>query len=250
MEYFVSTVFSPAVTLVVLSWCCFWISRHAVPARVSLGITTILTAIVLFGSVNETMPPVSYSKAQDYFLLVSFGFIFVSFLEFVIVLHTDPDPGWLRWLRSCCQANSNKVFIITPSYKLQHIQANRPIYKMLRECKWVFFMPLTLLYLIVLLKYVDHRSSTSARHITLFCASFHVRCSSPPTLPFSCVSGCAVVPLSFASLVGSTLVPSWLHVLWPPQRVANPTRSSLSYLFLHRSLPCLSSKLLMKYSPC
>ncbi|KAL9983115.1 hypothetical protein ACROYT_G005244 [Oculina patagonica] len=108
MEYFVSTVFSPAVTLVVLSWCCFWISRHAVPARVSLGITTILTAIVLFGSVNETMPPVSYSKAQDYFLLVSFGFIFVSFLEFVIVLHTDPDPGWLRWLRSCCQANSNK----------------------------------------------------------------------------------------------------------------------------------------------
>ena len=113
MEYFVSAVFSPAVTLVILSW---WISRHAVPARVSLGITTILTAIVLFGSVNEAMPPVSYSKAQDYFLLVSFGFIFVSFLEFVIVLHTDPDPGWLQWLSRCCKIQSNKVSITTNYY--------------------------------------------------------------------------------------------------------------------------------------
>ena len=120
LEYFVSSVFSPAVTLVVLSWCCFWISRYAVPARVSLGITTILTAIVLFGSVNEAMPPVSYSKAQDYFLLVSFGFIFLSFLEFVIVLNTDPDPRWFQCLRRCFNIESDKVFITTPSYNLQY----------------------------------------------------------------------------------------------------------------------------------
>lgn len=119
LEYFISSVFSPAVTLVVLSWCCFWISRYAVPARVSLGITTILTAIVLFGSVNEAMPPVSYSKAQDYFLLVSFGFIFLSFLEFVIVLNTDPDPRWLQWLRRCFNIESNKVFITMSNYNLK-----------------------------------------------------------------------------------------------------------------------------------
>lgn len=119
LEYFVSSVFSPAVTLVVLSWCCFWISRYAVPARVSLGITTILTAIVLFGSVNEAMPPVSYSKAQDYFLLVSFAFIFLSFLEFVIVLNTDPDPRWLQCLRRCCNIESDKVFILMSSHNLK-----------------------------------------------------------------------------------------------------------------------------------
>ena len=119
LEYFVSSVFSPAVTLVVLSWCCFWISRYAVPARVSLGITTILTAIVLFGSVNEAMPPVSYSKAQDYFLLVSFAFIFLSFLEFVIVLNTDPDPRWLQCLRRCFNMESDKVFIIMSSHNLK-----------------------------------------------------------------------------------------------------------------------------------
>lgn len=108
LEYFVSSVFSPGVTLVMLSWCCFWISRDAVPARASLGITIILTAIVLCGSVNEAMPPVSYSKAQDYFLLVSFGFIFLSFLEFVIVLNTDPDPKWLQCLLACLRLRPKK----------------------------------------------------------------------------------------------------------------------------------------------
>jgi len=108
MEYFISSVFSPAVTLVVLSWCCFWIDRVAVPARVSLGITTILTAIVLCGSMNQEMPPVSYMKAQDFFLLGSFGFIFLSFLEFVVVLNTDPEPRWFRWLKRCCEKQSAK----------------------------------------------------------------------------------------------------------------------------------------------
>ncbi|XP_073240461.1 gamma-aminobutyric acid receptor subunit beta-1-like [Porites lutea] len=108
LDYFVSSVFSPTVTLVILSWCCFWINRHAVPARVSLGITTILTSIVLSGTMNQEMPQVSYIKAQDYFLLVSFGFIFVSFLEYMIVLNSDPRPVWFGWLRSCCVKESGK----------------------------------------------------------------------------------------------------------------------------------------------
>ncbi|KAK2572519.1 Gamma-aminobutyric acid receptor subunit beta-1 [Acropora cervicornis] len=104
LEFFISSVFTPAVTLVVLSWCCFWIDRMAIPTRVSLGITAILTIIILCGNVNAEMPPVSYIKAQDYFLLGSFAFIFMSFVEFVIVLNTHPDPRWFRFLkRSICR---------------------------------------------------------------------------------------------------------------------------------------------------
>ena len=33
---------------------------------------------------------VSYSKAIDYFLMTSLGFIFMSLLEFILVLNTDP----------------------------------------------------------------------------------------------------------------------------------------------------------------
>ncbi|EDO43148.1 predicted protein, partial [Nematostella vectensis] len=87
IEFFIFSAFTPAIILVILSWCCFWISSQAVPARVSLGITTILTTILLSSSVNSNMPRVSYIKSIDYFLLTNFGFIFFSFLEYVIVLN-------------------------------------------------------------------------------------------------------------------------------------------------------------------
>ena len=38
------------------------------------------------GSVNENMPKVSYLKAIDYFLLGSFSFIFMTLVEYVLVL--------------------------------------------------------------------------------------------------------------------------------------------------------------------
>jgi len=64
LEFFIFSVFTPAVILVILSWCCFWISRQAVPARVSLGITTILTTILLSSSVNTDMPKVKVLFAR------------------------------------------------------------------------------------------------------------------------------------------------------------------------------------------
>ena len=91
----------------------------AIPARVSLGITAILTIIILCGNVNAEMPPVSYIKAQDYFLLGSFAFIFMSFVEFVIVLNTHPDPRWFRCLkRSICRIRKSVKVIIKSSLLL------------------------------------------------------------------------------------------------------------------------------------
>lgn len=59
VSYFISATYMPAIILVILSWCCFWIQRTAVPARITLSITTILTTILLYGSVNSNMPKVS-----------------------------------------------------------------------------------------------------------------------------------------------------------------------------------------------
>ena len=96
-ESFISSIFVPSIVLVVLSWCCFFISPSAVPARVALSITTILTSILLKGNVNRDMPKVSYMKAVDYFLLTSFAFIFAALMEFIIVLNTNPEwPAWCK----------------------------------------------------------------------------------------------------------------------------------------------------------
>ncbi|CAH3187720.1 unnamed protein product [Porites evermanni] len=96
-ESFISSIFVPSIVLVVLSWCCFYISPAAVPARVALSITTILTSILLKGNVNRDMPKVSYMKAVDYFMLTSFGFIFTALIEYIIVLNSDPVlPSWCK----------------------------------------------------------------------------------------------------------------------------------------------------------
>ena len=49
--------------------------------RLTIGITTILTIMFLSGAVNASMPPVSYAKAVDWYLITSFAFIFLSVIE-------------------------------------------------------------------------------------------------------------------------------------------------------------------------
>lgn len=69
----------------------FGISFGLHSCRFSFSITTILTTILLTGTVNASMPKVSYAKALDYFLMTSLGFIFMSLLEYVLVLNTHPN---------------------------------------------------------------------------------------------------------------------------------------------------------------
>lgn len=60
--------------------------------RLTIGITTILTIMFLSGAINASMPPVSYAKAMDWYLLVSFGFIFFSVIESLVVFVLSSRP--------------------------------------------------------------------------------------------------------------------------------------------------------------
>lgn len=71
--------------MVMLSWVSFWIDRRAVPARVSLGITTVLTMSTILSGVSTSMPQVSYIKAVDVYLWVSSLFVFLSVIEYAAV---------------------------------------------------------------------------------------------------------------------------------------------------------------------
>ena len=84
--YYIFQMYLPCVCIVALSWVSFWIDPDAIPARVGLSITTVLTICYMLGSVNSNLPRVSYVKAIDYFLLMSFGFIFLTLVEYVFVL--------------------------------------------------------------------------------------------------------------------------------------------------------------------
>uniref|UniRef100_A0A914CTC4 Uncharacterized protein n=1 Tax=Acrobeloides nanus TaxID=290746 RepID=A0A914CTC4_9BILA len=55
----------PTTLIVVISWFSFWLDVEAVPARVSLAITTLLTLSTQANAARMALPEVSYMKAID-----------------------------------------------------------------------------------------------------------------------------------------------------------------------------------------
>ena len=97
--YYVYQVYVPCICITVLSWIGFWIDHKAVPARTGLGITTVLTMVYMLASVNSNLPRVTYLKSIDNFVLVCFGFIFLTSLEYVVAI---------RFSQSRKEANDRK----------------------------------------------------------------------------------------------------------------------------------------------
>ncbi|XP_023666026.2 gamma-aminobutyric acid receptor subunit rho-2-like isoform X1 [Paramormyrops kingsleyae] len=105
--FFLLQTYFPATLMVMLSWVSFWIDRLAVPARVSLGITTVLTMSTIITGVNASMPKVSYIKAVDIYLWVSFVFVFLSVLEYAAVNYlTTVQNGREQKLRAKAKEQS------------------------------------------------------------------------------------------------------------------------------------------------
>ena len=71
--------------LVIVSWVSFWLDQHAIPARVSLGVTTLLTMSTQTSGISAQLPPVSYTKAIDVWTGACQGFVFCALLEFALV---------------------------------------------------------------------------------------------------------------------------------------------------------------------
>uniref|UniRef100_A0A915KXB1 Glutamate-gated chloride channel n=1 Tax=Romanomermis culicivorax TaxID=13658 RepID=A0A915KXB1_ROMCU len=84
-SFYIIQLYIPSFMLVVVSWVNFWIDKDAVPARVSLGVTTLLTMTTQASGVNAKLPPVSYTKAIDVWIGVCLAFIFGALLEFALV---------------------------------------------------------------------------------------------------------------------------------------------------------------------
>ncbi|CAH1264591.1 GABRB3 [Branchiostoma lanceolatum] len=83
--YFILQTYLPATLLVVLSWVSFWINHEAVPARVALGITTVLTMTTFITSARDSLPKISYIKAIDVYCVMCFLFVFAALLEYAAV---------------------------------------------------------------------------------------------------------------------------------------------------------------------
>jgi glycine receptor alpha-3 len=80
MGYYLIQIYIPSGLIVIISWVSFWLNRQATPARVSLGVTTVLTMTTLMSSTNAALPKISYVKSIDIFLGTCFVMVFASLL--------------------------------------------------------------------------------------------------------------------------------------------------------------------------
>lgn len=85
MGYYLIQIYIPASLIVIISWVSFWLHRNASPARVQLGVTTVLTMTTLMSSTNAALPKISYIKSIDVYLGTCFVMVFASLLEYATV---------------------------------------------------------------------------------------------------------------------------------------------------------------------
>ena len=67
LGYFMFHTYIPTCLIVMMSWISFWIKPEAVPARVTLGVTSLLTLSTQHANSQKSLPPVSYIKVWNIF---------------------------------------------------------------------------------------------------------------------------------------------------------------------------------------
>ncbi|XP_060084313.1 glycine receptor subunit alpha-2-like [Ylistrum balloti] len=83
--YYIAQIFIPSILIVMLSWVSFWVDAEATPARISLGVLTVLTITTQGSGARSTLPRVSYIKAIDVWMATCLMFVFASLLEFAYI---------------------------------------------------------------------------------------------------------------------------------------------------------------------
>ncbi|XP_050731951.1 glycine receptor subunit alpha-4-like [Eriocheir sinensis] len=86
-DFHILHTYVPTVLIVILSWMSFWIAPDATPARVTLGVTSILTMATQYSQSTKNLPPVSYIKSLDIWMITCMVYVFMALLEFAIVYH-------------------------------------------------------------------------------------------------------------------------------------------------------------------
>ncbi|XP_061378814.1 glycine receptor subunit alpha-1 isoform X3 [Danaus plexippus] len=81
--------FAPSSLVVMLSWFSFWLDLDAIPGRVTLLVTCMLTLVTMFTGLRADIPPVAYVKALDLWMAGCMMFVFAALGEFVVVKVLD-----------------------------------------------------------------------------------------------------------------------------------------------------------------
>lgn len=106
-------MYAPTVVLMVFNFGSFWIPPSAVPARVALIVTTLLTNVVILQSVTEQIVKVEYVTAMQLFLLINILFVLLAVVEYLVVLALEKR----KTQQKSTEEESKKSGIVNKTFK-------------------------------------------------------------------------------------------------------------------------------------
>jgi len=124
--FYYTTVFMPGLILVTSSFVTFWIEWNAEPARVTLGVTTMLNFFTTSNKFRSKLPVVSNLTAMNMWDGVCMFFIYASFIEFILVNYLArwvQDPEQQKKKRPNAVLDSLRIVTHTLDVKQHEMEA-------------------------------------------------------------------------------------------------------------------------------
>ncbi|CAD6193919.1 unnamed protein product [Caenorhabditis auriculariae] len=123
--FYIIQAYVPTYLTIIVSWVSFCMEPKALPARTTVGISSLLALTFQFGNILKNLPRVSYVKAMDVWMLGCISFVFGTMVELAFVCYISRCQNSVRnaerrrerlrssqvWANGSCRSRGNNGYV-------------------------------------------------------------------------------------------------------------------------------------------